>query len=85
MAPTPIAYAFDAGIHCPECTRAALRAGAIRTESGAAYAWEGTPTDANAIPLAPNVDREGNPVHALYSWQRSECGTACDACGQRFD
>ena len=70
-----IAYSYLAALHCPDCTRSALRAyrqQITRPYPGPAQIDEhGLPDDM--------VDREGNRVHPVYS-DGIEPGDVCDDC-----
>lgn len=64
-----VAYTYEADVHCVFCTH--CRFGQhIRF-----------PRDANGIPL-DSADREGNPVHPVFSTdERGDSLTHCGDCG----
>jgi len=63
-----IAYTFDADVHCPACTGAALRSGAIRIDNThpLAILVKRAGADEYGIPLNV-VDREGELVHPVFN------------------
>lgn len=71
-----IAYSYLAALHCPYCTRYALRAypqQITRSTSGPAQLDEhGLPDDL--------IDREGNPVHPVFSTDELAPDEVCDDC-----
>lgn len=75
--PTPDAYAYDAALHCPQCTEARFG-----RNSGGYVACE--PND------DPCVDGEGNEVAVVmpWDWDRDdysrEHGEYCDTCGREI-
>lgn len=71
-----VAYAYLAALHCPYCTRYALRAyrqQITRLHPGPARLDEhGLPDDM--------IDREGNPVRPVFSTDALEPDDVCDDC-----
>ena len=71
-----VAYSYLAALHCPDCTRRALRAynrQIFRPHPGPERLDEhGLPDDL--------IDREGNPVHPVFSTDELAPGEACDDC-----
>ena len=73
-----VAYSYLAALHCPHCTRSALRAyrqQIMRPHPGPAQLDEhGLPDDL--------IDIEGNPVRPVFSTDEGAHGEACDDCLQ---
>lgn len=71
-----VAYTYLAALHCPDCTRRALRAyhqQIFRPHPGPAQLDEhGLPDDM--------IDREGNPVRPLFSTDEIAPDEVCDDC-----
>ena len=71
-----IAYTYLAALHCPDCTRSALRAyHQLFTRScpgPAQFDEHGLPDDL--------IDREGNPVRPVFSTDEVAPGEVCDDC-----
>jgi hypothetical protein len=68
-----IAYTYEAGVHCPACTLEAAEY---------PYAWLFNPAplrDENGI-LLDAADREGNPIHPVFSTDEHDF-THCGDCG----
>ena len=83
----PIAYAYEADYHCVPCTRA--RFGAC--ERGTPGCLPGhSPFEINAVFFNPCFDdiddeiedREGNPIHAVFSWDEYDAPLICGTCLQ---
>jgi hypothetical protein len=75
-----VAYAYQADVHCPKCTRDAVAAGVLKPDPSHCHASPGV-TDSNGLGQ-DLVDREGNILHPLYSFEiegREVCGT-CLTC-----
>ena len=81
--PAIIAYTYEAAVHCPDCTRAAV--GAAR------FLWADDPdaySDKHGIP-SNACDREGNEVRPVFSTDETRadlpvsgggCTLSCDTC-----
>lgn len=70
---TIVGYGYDAALHCPPCTRDALKNGII-----APAARE--PRDEHRLPEAMK-DSVGNAVHPLFSTDEpSDTGEHCICC-----
>lgn len=71
-----IGYSYHAAIHCPRCTRSALRTyhqQITRPHPGPAQLDEhGLPDDM--------IDREGNPVRPVFSTDTVAPNEVCDDC-----
>lgn len=71
-----VAYSYLAALHCPSCTRHALRAyrqQIMRPHPGPARLDEhGLPDDL--------LDREGNPVRPVFSTDEIASDEVCDDC-----
>lgn len=65
----PIAYAYEAALHCDRCAIARFPE-LMRERAG----FDGPDI----------VDREGNPLGAVMSWD-TEPGDACDDCGDSLN
>lgn len=64
----PIAYAYDAAIHCPDCALARFG----RCQHGSM---------ADNCVYCEITDSEGNSVHPVFSWdERQPEGEGCDDC-----
>ena len=73
-----VAYTYEADVHCPECTRKRF---------AAAYYGQWHPRDEHGLPDYAErdpqamTDREGNPVHPVFSTDEvtrthyTHCGT----------
>lgn len=73
-----IAYAFDADVHCPGCTKA--RSQTLRLDHNHPYAI-GTPMmDEHGIEY-DLVDRESDLIHPMFDTDELE-STACSDCGE---
>lgn len=77
----PIAYTYEADVHCPGCTIARFG----RCPDG----WVGCPTCAHP---SDGLDSEGNPVGVVAPWDEwcepSEHGRhvlVCGTCGDEID
>jgi hypothetical protein len=63
----PVAYAYDAALHCPECARERF----------------GTCPDGwIACPDHGAEDRESNAPGAVFPWDSMPCHSACADCGE---
>lgn len=60
-----IGYAYDADLHCVECTEKRFGADAL---------------EADASGLAELTDSEGNPLHPIFLWDENLDESAC-CCG----
>lgn len=70
---TIIGYGFDAALHCPSCTRAALDDRVVTSTLQ-------EPRDEHALPEAMK-DSACNPVHPLFSCDEpSDGGEHCASC-----
>ena len=68
-----IAYTYDADVHCPDCADAAYAAGwLVRSGRPGEY-------DEHGLPMSL-IDREGNPVHPVFSAYVYAFDT-CSDCG----
>jgi hypothetical protein len=71
-----VAYSYLAALHCPHCTRSALRAyrqQIMRPHPGPEWLDEhGLPDDM--------IDREGNPVRPVFSTDEIAPSEVCDDC-----
>jgi hypothetical protein len=84
---TIVAYTYEAGLHCPDCTRARAERGGFAL---AALPIAGRPggLDEHGVPLDA-IDNEDNPVRPIFSTdevgQYDETGrylgAHCDTCG----
>jgi hypothetical protein len=83
---TLVAYTYEAGLHCPDCTRARAERGGF---ASAALPIAGRPggLDEHGVPLDA-IDNEGNPVHPVFSTDDIGLdddgrfyGIYCDTCG----
>jgi hypothetical protein len=73
---TIVAYAYDAAMHCPACTREACTESVLRRDPTHPYA--SPRSDQNGIP-GDACDREGNIVSPLFSCAVEQEET-CDDC-----
>jgi len=71
-----IAYTYLASIHCPRCTRSALRA--YRQQITRPYPGPAK-LDEHGLPV-DMIDREGNPVIPVFSTDEIEPDDVCDDC-----
>jgi hypothetical protein len=83
---TIVAYTYEAGLHCPSCTRTRAERGGFAL---AALPIAGRPggLDEHGVPLDA-IDNEGNPVRPVFSTDDIGLdddgrfyGTYCDTCG----
>lgn len=76
-----IAYAFEADVHCPACTALAHQRSSIRfqlrPESVAGR------RDEHGLPETM-MDREGNPVHPIFSTDEQLEPLFCGDCHERI-
>lgn len=79
--PTITAYTYNAAIHCPRCTRSALRA--YRPQITRPYPGPAR-LDEHGLP-DDMVDREGNPVRPVFSTDEALLGEVCDDCFRPFE
>jgi hypothetical protein len=77
-----IAYTYHADVHCPACTGAALRSGAIHIDNNhpLAIPVKQVGIDEYGIPLNV-VDSEGNLIHPVFS---ADENTGFYHCGECF-
>ena len=69
-----IAYAYDAALHCPECTYNAAAVGLLqRVAPLSPYTDEHGLTD-------DLVDSESNPVHPVFNTDETYPGECCTDC-----
>jgi hypothetical protein len=69
-----IAYAYEAALHCPDCTRKRHQRTPFQYP-----AEDCGPGDEHGIPWRA-VDREGNRVHPVFSTSSDADGEYCDDC-----
>ena len=72
--PRVIAYTFEADVHCADCAVQAAAGGRLAADPGGPLG-----TDEHGLPFALR-DREGNPVHPVFSTDEAE-GLRCGCCG----
>ena len=71
-----VAYSYLAALHCPHCTRSALRA--YRQQITRPYP---APAQLDEHGLPDDLfDREGNPVRPVFSTDDIAPGEVCDDC-----
>ena len=73
-----VGYAYNAALHCIECTRAAADVGLLTREPPLKLAC-----DEHGIAL-DLVDSDGNPVHAVFCGEESH-GEHCGDCGELLE
>lgn len=74
---TIVAYAFEAALHCPGCTRE--RAQHMVLDHTHPYATGRSDVDAHGIEH-DLVDREGNLIHPVFSTDEIQPDDSCDDC-----
>lgn len=72
-----IGYAYDAALHCVECTLDRFTAVVERAEH------ENADADEHGLPYEL-LDSRGNPVAPIFETTELEADDACDDCGARF-
>ena len=65
-----IAYTYEAAMHCPACARRRFARDTLMAVAAC---------DRHGVPLHA-LDREGNPVHQVFSTDETREGEACDTC-----
>lgn len=70
-----LGYAYEASIHCPDCTSEAALANRFRREPPLC-----TTSDEHGLTLDMR-DREGNPLRPVFSTDEREHPERCDDCG----
>lgn len=70
-----IAYTFEAAVHCVDCTLARH----AKHPFALTDCPEGTGNDETGLPYAAE-DREGNPVHPVFSTDEITAVECCDDC-----
>lgn len=76
-----IGYAYDADYHCPHCAQRDAACGILKR-----YPPLKMGTDGNGLAL-DLIDREGNPVHPVFSTDEAIGGEdhpVCGECGEPF-
>lgn len=66
---TPVAYAYEAALHCPTCTQ--TRFGYCATH--------------DHVNTCSTVDREGNALWPVFTWDSDYLGEYCDDCREALD
>lgn len=74
---TIVAYAFEAAMHCPGCTKE--RAQGLRLDHAHPHAVGETCKDSHGIEN-DLVDREGNLIHPVFSTDEISPTDSCDDC-----
>ena len=68
-----VAYSYLGALHCPYCTGYAYRQQILRSYTDSAQ------LDEHGLPDGM-IDREGNPVHPVFSTDEVAPGEVCDDC-----
>lgn len=71
-----LAYTYDADVHCPACTLHNFHIGQLTMTRPSA-------NDEHGVPLTL-IDREGNPVHPVFTTDEHSF-THCGDCGEEID
>lgn len=71
-----IAYTYCADVHCPDCALRDFHIGQLTLPAPSANDWHGLPVSL--------IDREGNPVHPVFTTDEHDFTHCCD-CGERLD
>lgn len=74
-----VAYAYEAALHCPDCTWNKASVGLLRRQPPLQLG-----ADEHGITF-DLVDREGNPVHPVYDIGEGLSGECCDDCRAPLD
>lgn len=75
-----IGYAYEAALHCVDCTVARHKAGGFRVDPTYEHAGE---LDENDVPYDA-LDSEGNPLAPIFETTELEPGDCCDDCFEPF-
>ena len=75
--PRIIAYTYCADVHCPTCASADADVGILERKPPLSL-----DVDEHGLTF-DLVDREGNPVHPVFSTDEHEF-TSCSDCGERI-
>lgn len=76
-----VAYAYDAALHCPYCTRKAVEHGALQSDPSHPYASEFV--DEHGL-RADLVDSDWNIVHPVFRVYAEE-SDHCHDCGTELE
>lgn len=73
-----IGYTYEADVHCPSCAFNAAAVGLLKREQPLAL---GSDEHGLAFDL---VDREGNPIHPIFSTDEGADVEVCGDCGEEL-
>lgn len=73
-----VAYTYEADVHCPACARKRFAPALTGCGPADLTQWH---EDEHGLPIEA-TDREGNPVHPVFSTdERGDSLTHCGDCG----
>ena len=79
-----VTYTFDAGMHCPECTRELYAAGTTLKNRRTGDLYDTGPEDHRGVGQNA-VDSEGHPVRPVFVTDSGWQGGHCDSCGLAYE